>query len=113
MKLRPYMVYRGDGQITDLIAGYHHWCPACNEPHGIALKRAGRVGPSWSFNGDHELPTFYPSILCFTVEGNQRQTLCHYFITNGMIQFCSDNPHDLNGQTVTLPDWPSPDGQLQ
>lgn len=28
------------------------------------------------------------------------------FLTDGMIAYCSDNPHALNGQTVPLPDFP-------
>lgn len=88
-----------------------HWCPGCEEPHGITI--AGGP-PQWTFNHDFERPTFTPSVRCFTAyddEGNPLpagtdRTLCHYFITDGKIQFCGDNPHKLNGQTVDLPDWP-------
>lgn len=108
MKLRPYMVY-ADGEPTDVIAGYHHWCPACDEPHGIAVTLRNRSGAVWAFNGDHHRPTFTPSIRCFTTDDDGRQiTLCHYFIRNGMIEFCGDNPHAFNGKTVELPDWPEP-----
>ena len=105
MKLRPYSFYV-DGQPTGQIAGYHHWCPACNEPHGIATAERNRCGAIWSFDGILDKPTFHPSIRCFTTEDGKERTICHYFITGGMIQFCGDNPHALNGQTVTLPDWP-------
>lgn len=107
MKLRPYTVYK-DGEPTNEIAGYHHWCPACNEPHGIAVTQRNRNGAVWTFNGNLDCPTFAPSVRCFITDPDtgQQETLCHYFITGGMIIFCGDNPHALNGQTVELPDWP-------
>lgn len=88
-----------------------HWCPACEEPHGITIQGGP---PQWTFDGSFDRPTFRPSVLYFTdydEEGErlpegQRRTLCHYFVTDGKIQFCGDNPHALNGQTVDLPDWP-------
>lgn len=88
-----------------------HWCPGCKEPHSI---RVEGEGPKWEFNGNFDRPTFKPSVLNFTTyddEGEplpagQRRTLCHYFITDGKIQFCGDSPHALSGQTVDLPDWP-------
>ena len=98
MKLKPYKL---DGEI----AGYYHWCPACNEAHGISIKAGQR--PRWMFNGNLDKPTFTPSVRCFTTEENGTQrTICHYFITNGEIVFCGDNPHALNGKTVALPDYP-------
>ncbi|WP_019573378.1 DUF6527 family protein [Curvibacter lanceolatus] len=32
---------------------------------------------------------------------------CHSFVTDGRIQFLSDCTHELAGQTVDLPPWPS------
>jgi hypothetical protein len=89
-----------------------HWCPGCDEPHGIRIE--GQGGPKWTFNGDYDKPTFAPSVRCFTnrsVDGDrlpegQTRTLCHYFIRDGRIEFCGDSPHKLAGQTVDLPDWP-------
>lgn len=100
-----------------------HWCPGCKEPHGITIEGGP---PTWSFNGDYEMPSFQPSVLCFTdYEGGQRlaarRTLCHYFIRTGFeladrganldphksyIDFCGDSPHELRGKIVELPDWP-------
>lgn len=98
MKLQPHSI---DGEL----AGYTHWCPACNELHAIAVGKPNRSGAVWTFNGDLESPTFTPSVRCFTIDDDgKRETLCHYFITNGQIVYCSDNPHALNGQTVELPD---------
>jgi hypothetical protein len=94
--------------------GYLHWCPGCDEPHGIFTEN--KNGPTWTFNGDFEKPTFGPSIRCFTTETTDdddkplpapiQRTICHYFVKAGKIEFCGDSPHKLAGQTVDLPDWP-------
>lgn len=89
-----------------------HWCPGCDGAHGIQIGTG--AGPKWTFNGDHDRPTFGPSIRCFTTRdangehlpAGQTRTLCHYFIREGRIEFCGDSPHKLAGQTVDLPDWP-------
>lgn len=107
-----------------------HWCPGCEEPHGVTIKGGP---PTWTFNEDYNRPSFAPSVLCFTThddEGEplpqgQRRTLCHYFIKTGAeilaanrpdagpidqaksyIDFCADSPHALAGKVVELPDWP-------
>lgn len=99
---------RSQGQLQLM-----HWCPGCQEPHGIRIEGGP---PVWTFNGDFISPTFHPSIRCFTTHHTDdddqplstsiEETLCHYFITDGKIIFCSDSPHPLSGQTVALPDWP-------
>lgn len=87
-----------------------HWCPGCDEPHGVTIQGGP---PQWTFNGNYDKPTFTPSVLCFTTnKQGQRETLCHYFITNGQIQFCGDSPHALAGKTVDLPDWPYAKGEF-
>jgi hypothetical protein len=104
--LKPYMIYK-DSRPTDEVAGYYHWCPACNEPHGIAVSRPNRSGARWSFNGNFDKPTFAPSVKCTTTdEDGVERTLCHYFITDGNVVFCNDNPHAMNGKTVALPNYP-------
>jgi hypothetical protein len=90
-----------------------HWCPGCDQPHGITIEGGP---PIWTFDGNYDAPTFSPSILCFVTHTTDdddkplpvpvRETLCHYFIKAGMIEFCGDSPHKLKGQTVPLPDWP-------
>ncbi len=78
---------------------YGHWCPGCKEAHVIAVGTPyPGTGAKWGFNGNAEKPTFTPSI---NIVGQ-----CHYFITDGQIQFCTDSRHALAGQTVELPDWP-------
>lgn len=91
-----------------------HWCPGCEEVHGYRVE--GEGGPKWVFNGSFDKPTFTPSMLISVTERTDDddqplpapivRTLCHYFITDGNIQFCNDSPHALAGKTVPLPDWP-------
>lgn len=91
------------------------WCPGCGEAH--------MVGPSWTFNGNGDKPTFSPSVLVTGVQakhdgdgkwtgdwvvGADGQPLpqrCHSFINDGRIQFLPDCTHALAGQTVELPDF--------
>jgi len=108
MKLRP----RYDAANNPI--GFYFKCPACNEYHA--------VGPSWMFNGNHDAPTFRPSILVtgpqainndlgeWTGEyvrdesGVPKRMKCHSFITDGRIEFLSDCNHALAGTTVELPE---------
>lgn len=74
---------------------WRHWCPGCKGMHVIPTDaRAQQNGHKWTFNGDMERPTFSPSI---NLVGQ-----CHYFIRNGMIEFCSDSKHELAGHTVQM-----------
>lgn len=72
-----------------------YYCPGCDEHHG--------PGDSWAFNGDHERPTFSPSIL---VTGYIRdaEVRCHSFVRDGQIQYLGDCTHALAGQTVPMED---------
>jgi hypothetical protein len=99
------------------------WCPGCECYHAVAVGVTEH--PKWSFNGDFDHPTFYPSILVLTghyaepnscwCEYNREHPdtpgptccRCHSFVTNGMIQFLPDSTHKLAGKTVELPniDW--------
>jgi hypothetical protein len=74
-----------------------HWCPGCNARHMINIVRDD-CGPAWDWDGSVDAPTFHPSINIVR--------RCHYFITGGLIQFCSDSTHALAGQIVPLPDFP-------
>jgi hypothetical protein len=88
---------------------YMHWCPGCKEVHAINV--GSDIGPNWTFNDCPEFPTFSPSVKISSSRWDEAKatmvefTQCHYFITNGEIQFCGDCAHDLNGQTVELPNF--------
>ncbi len=77
------------------------FCPGCNLMHAIDEK--------WSFNGDHDRPTFRASVLV-TYSGKDAgidgapPAICHSFVTDGRIEFCHDSTHSLSGRTVDLPE---------
>lgn len=79
------------------------WCPGCGQPHSISIDPANarQMGdgskPSWTYNGNDDAPTFTPSV--------NYPEWCHFWVTDGKIQFLSDSVHELSGQTVELPEW--------
>ena len=108
------------GQATKCLRktsqGYAHWCPGCKEMHTLF--------DSWQFNGNLEKPSYQPS---FKIEGLKRiltptgewtgewvlnkfdrpiKYICHYILTDGILNFCGDCTHDLKGQQVPLPELP-------
>lgn len=103
-KLRTF---KGSG-----IAGFHHWCPGCGHAHTYYVMN-GNGRPCWTFDGNMEKPTFAPSMRVFTPAHTDEdgkhpeETLCHYFLRAGEIQFLNDCAHALKGQTVALPDFPA------
>lgn len=82
-----------------------HWCPACKEMHGFTIKND--KGPSWTWDGNIDAPTFSPSMLIrwgkhcdpkCEYEGG----VCHYILTAGIINYCGDCTHDMKGQSVPM-----------
>jgi hypothetical protein len=77
---------------------YYFNCPGCKMLHGLDSR--------WKFNGDFSKPTFSPSLLVRYPWGpEQKQCVCHSFITDGFIRFLSDCTHELKDQTVEIPEW--------
>lgn len=90
--------------------GFH--CPGCNRMHVVAVGTG--AGPRWTYNGDAELPTLSPSVLCTWSEPSDNPEefddptkdvakCCHSFVRGGQIQFLTDCTHSLAGTTVDLP----------
>jgi hypothetical protein len=94
---------------------YMHWCPACEEMHPLPDN-------GWTFSGDVNKPTFSPSFKhgglrtvnvdgVWTGEwvrgadGKPVDGTCHYIITDGTIQFCSDSWHKRS-DIVAMPPIP-------
>ena len=102
-KLSPVLWRR---QYPNGMEIYLHWCPGCKSGHVYHVGNSS--GPTWSFNGNFEQPSFTPSMRRFTPahDGEPEQTDCHYFVTAGKILYCSDSRHSLSGQTVDLPPIP-------
>jgi Family of unknown function (DUF6527) len=74
-----------------------HWCPGCRGMHSLFYDRG------WTFDGNLEKPTFTPS---FLHDESNPERRCHYILTAGVLNFCTDCHHDLKGQSVSLPDLP-------
>lgn len=108
------------------------WCPGCDEVHAVKVREGAAAGPSWTWNGNVDAPTFQPSILIRSghyashYEAGKHEcwctydaaeiaagrlpsgfscSVCHSFVTDGQIQFLGDCTHKLAGQTVPLPAW--------
>ncbi len=95
--------------------GYLHWCPGCEHAHHIWTKTKHPNGAVWGFNGNVDVPSFTPSVRIYVPAHKDEDgtdypehTTCHYFITDGVIRFCGDCDHKLNGQNVPLPELPPP-----
>ena len=84
--------------------GYAIICPACTEVDDGSLhlfyNKMNDGSPGWVFNGDHEKPTFRPSML-----SQNSRTRCHSLVTEGKIQYLVDCTHNMAGQTMDLPDF--------
>lgn len=103
---------------------FSFYCPGCETTHAVYTEAAKLPPhyPRWGFNGQLDAPTFMPSLLMRTghyVKGQPQPpdckhckedadlgtcTVCHSFVTGGMIRFLGDCTHHLAGQTVPLPE---------
>jgi hypothetical protein len=93
--------------------GFSYWCPGCKTDHWVRVESdrwAPGTRPMWTWNGSLDAPTFGPSVKHFYDkpggEGKPaiQVTTCHYFITDGVIRYCGDCPHELNGRNVRMID---------
>src|SRR6266576_2647662 len=97
-------------KVISLGGGPHRiqfWCPGCKCAHGITVRPGAANG--WDWNGDTIRPTISPSIRVDYGDRPGGRPICHSFVTDGKICFCTDSTHDLKGQTVSLPPWDQPD----
>lgn len=87
------------------------YCPACKFTHSVNVE--GHSGPQWTFNGNNDKPTFSPSVKVswsepsnteyeFDDRSKDIQKVCHFFVRDGKIEYCSDSTHDLKGKTVDM-----------
>jgi hypothetical protein len=109
-------------QISSILRDFQNnglmfYCPGCHSSH--AIYHGIGNGPRWTWNGDVDRPTFTPSIKV-TCPANpdadedfkewRTERICHSYVTDGQIQFLSDCTHELVNQTVSLPKWPTTQG---
>lgn len=94
------------------IGRYMHWCPGCHKAHffNVSIQDAeeGQPAKKFAFNGDFQQPTFTPCQHLVDERG-----ICHYYLTNGMLQFMGDCWHPYRSQTVPLPPFPMQPLQVQ
>lgn len=100
-KISPFLIENA--------GGYGHWCPACAALHFFTVRKPGDAErPAWSFNGDRNKPTFAPSMRRKSSRPTEKtERVCHYFLTNGVLDYCADSTHKLAGQKCDLPPLPA------
>lgn len=81
-------------------------CPGCEQlldlGHGLHMLpvNTDKKTPSWTWDGNLEMPTLSPSIL----SRYNDQEVCHSFLRNGVFEFLPDCTHRLAGQQVPMPE---------
>jgi hypothetical protein len=90
--------------------GWSHWCPACEQMHTLPDE-------GWTFNGNEHRPSWSPSFKHTLVHwpkgvdaigigrGTSVNRVCHYIVTDGLIQFCKDSWHGRS-DIVAMPPIP-------
>lgn len=90
-------------EISNERGTYMFYCPGCKCSHAYFTKTGDIKGVpakkiTWDFNGDMEKPTFNPSLKNTYPDGR----ICHLFVKDGKIIYCSDCFHELSGKTVEM-----------
>lgn len=91
--------------------GVAFWCQGCEHAHHVELVGEKR----WTFSNDPIQPTIIPSYRAFIPTYDDagklvsERTICHLFVTSGVIIFLNDCAHALKGQTLPLQPFPSPE----
>lgn len=80
------------------VQGMFHYCPGCEEAHCLF--------DSWTHDANLDAPTYSPSFKHSMSGDDGRKWTCHYVLTAGVLNFCTDSDHGLAGQNVPLPDLP-------
>lgn len=80
-------------------------CPGCKSLHVINTINPNHNRAKWSFSGTLDNPSFTPSINCkYEFPAGAPPKICHFIITNGMIDFKSECSHGLAGHIIAMPD---------
>lgn len=93
--------------------GYGHWCPACREVHTFRERTPFEQRPTWTYDHNHEHPSFDPSMNISHPEDASDPTdvipafRCHYRLISGYIHYCTDCTHSYSGMVIPLPDLPA------
>ena len=81
-------------------AGYIVDCPGCEKSHFFRVTPKAE-DPVWNFDGNVEQPTFIPSLRSMWRDSEGEQC-CHFFLKNGVFEFCSDSTHNKAGQHIPI-----------
>lgn len=76
--------------------GFNWDCPGCGRMHSIPTEGHPRV--NWEWDGDAVAPTFAPSVRVRFGQGDQ----CHFFIRDGVAEFCGDCTHEYSGHKLPV-----------
>lgn len=99
-------LYQEDDQVKDQGRPKQYWfhCPGCENDHAFTVggPHPGWGDARWTFNGSMDKPTFKPSLMCNRDDPKSR---CHFFVTDGIIEFQQDCHHSLAGKKVEMLDW--------
>lgn len=93
----------------DHVCGFVHYCEGCKDLHYIYTKMKNNLGCRWSFNGNMEKPSVTPSVHYKAEDKDPEWPLlmvCHYILTDGVLNYCGDCTHELAGKSVPLPEIP-------
>ena len=87
------------------LLGYSHYCPGCGHDHVYYTEKESQYHVLWTFvNGDLEKPTFKASMLV-NPNNDPSYNRCHYFVTDGKIQYLNDCTHNMKGQTIEMKEY--------
>ncbi len=95
------MIGQVSSKLRRVYGGLAHWCPGCEEMHRLS------EGREWTFNGDLESPTCTPSFRHSGYSKHGVERVCHYMLTDGVLNFYGDSTHALAGKAVPLPALPA------
>lgn len=61
-------------------------------------------GRAWGWNGSVDSPTITPSVKS-TYPTKEKEYICHFFVKEGIAQFCNDCTHENAGKHIPVPEW--------
>lgn len=78
------------------------FCPGCEGMHVVPIEGVG----AWQWNQSLHSPTLQPSVRVRYGDNQPTDRQCHFFVTEGRMQFLADCTHKLAGQNVDIPPAP-------
>lgn len=93
---------------------FEFYCPGCRcnhgfrtraykMPEGLSAEYQKSFNKSkWTFDGDYDSPTIHPSVRVYRTIIKKDETICHFWMKKGMIQYLTDSKHKLKGKTIKM-----------